>query len=159
MSFRTLAGAVGVSHVTLRHHFGTREQLLAEIFTTIREREPIPSHVAGGDVEQVVRDLWHRWSRPEGQRSFRLLFEVYGQALQEPTKHRAFLDGFVSEWINVIAGLAEVLGHSRQDSERLATRILAQLRGFQMDLVGTGDHERVTSAFEDFIVTLGPLPP
>ncbi|WP_372442035.1 TetR/AcrR family transcriptional regulator [Nocardioides limicola] len=48
MSYRTLAAAVGVSHVTLRHHFGAKEELLAEVFDLIRAREPIPDDLSPG---------------------------------------------------------------------------------------------------------------
>lgn len=149
-SVRALAGSVGVSHVTLRHHFGTREQLLAEVFRTILEREPIPAHVSSEDLEGVIRDLWQRWSQPDGQRYFRLAFEVYGVAISQPDQHRAFLIGMVSDWITLIVDGLVDMGYPRPQAEGLATRVLAQLRGLQMDLLATGDAQRVTAAFEEF---------
>ncbi|WP_219996456.1 TetR/AcrR family transcriptional regulator [Nocardioides humi] len=42
LSFRKLGTAVGVSHVTMRHHFGTKDELLLEVMELIRTREPVP---------------------------------------------------------------------------------------------------------------------
>lgn len=149
-SVRALAKSVGVSHVTLRHHFGTREQLLAEVFRAILEHASIASHFARHDLVWVVRDQWQRWSQAEGQRYFRLAFEVYGLAISQPDKHRAFLAGMVSDWIILIVNRLVEMGYRRPEAESLATRILAQVRGLLMDLLATGDHQRVTAAFEEF---------
>lgn len=149
-SVRALADSVGVSHVTLRHHFGTREQLLAEVFQTILERAAIPSQFARNDLVRVVRDQWQRWSLPDGQRYFRLAFEVFGLAISQPDQHRAFLVGMVSDYITLIVNRLVEMGYQRPEAENLATRILAQIRGLQMDLLATGDRQRVTAAFEEF---------
>ena len=151
MSLRSVATAVGVSHVTLLHHFGTREELLVEVSAWIRKREAIPDQLAGDEAEQLIRDLWKRWSKPEGQRVFRLLFEIYGHVLAQPEGHQPLVDGIVSDWIAVIAQLLAVLGLPPSEAERLATRVLAQLRGLQMDLLITGDRDRVNAAFEESI--------
>jgi AcrR family transcriptional regulator len=149
-SVRALAESVGVSHVTLRHHFGTREQLLAEVFQAIVEHWSIPFHFAKNDLVWVIRDQWRRWTTPVGQRYFRLAFEVYGLAVSQPDQHRSFLTKMVSDWITLIADHLVETGYQRAKAENLATRILAQIRGLQMDLIATGDILRVEAAFEEF---------
>ena len=81
LSLRSLAAAVGVSHVTLRHHFGSKEELVAELFDEIRARQEIPADVAAEDGAALLRRLWRDWTGEPGLRQFRLLFEAYGQAL------------------------------------------------------------------------------
>ncbi|MCC3313732.1 TetR/AcrR family transcriptional regulator [Nocardia africana] len=147
LSFRPLADAVGVSHVTLRHHFGTKEELVAEIFETIRAREPVTSDV-DGDAEALLRSLWNRWTQPEGARHFRLLFEAYGQALMHPDRYGRFLDSVVSDWISLITTLAVRAGCPTDHAETFATALLAQLRGLQLDLLATGEHARVEAALD-----------
>lgn len=144
LSFRPLAQAVGVSHVTLRHHFGTKEELVAEILETLRARAPIPAGAA--DDETLLRGLWAQWSTPEGQRHFRLLFEVYGEALMHPRRYRRFLDAVVDDWLRVITGIALDAGCPEADAERFATVLLAQFRGLLLDLLATGDRARVDAA-------------
>ena len=101
MSFRTLAAAVGVSHVTLRHHFGTKDELLVEILSAIGKRISIPDHLSADDVEALVQELWRRWTAPETDRRSRLLFEAYGLAVRNPDQYRTFLDRIVSGWIEI----------------------------------------------------------
>ncbi len=151
MSFRTLAAAVGVSHVTLRHHFGTKDELLVEIFDEIGKRQPIPDQLGADDIEELVRNLWNLWTQPEGARQFRLLFEAYGQALRNPGEHRALLDNIVTRWIDVIRRVALQAGCPRSDADDFATVLLAQLRGLQLDLLATDDQARVNSALDSVI--------
>ncbi|MCH9640254.1 MAG: TetR/AcrR family transcriptional regulator [Actinomycetia bacterium] len=151
MSFRTLAAAVGVSHVTLHHHFGTKDELLVEIFDEIGKRQPIPDQLSNDDIEVLVRQLWHLWTQPEGARQFRLLFEAYGQALRNPEEHRALLNNIVTRWIEVIRRLALQAGCPRCDADDFATVLVAQLRGLQLDLLATDDHDRVNSALDNVI--------
>lgn len=151
MSFRTLAAAVGVSHVTLRHHFGTKDELLVEVFDEIGKRQPIPDQLGADDIEALVRKLWSLWTQPEGARQFRLLFEAYGQALRNPEDHRALLNNFVTRWIDVIGRLVVQAGCPRSDADDFATVLVAQLRGLQLDLLATDDHARVNSALDTVI--------
>lgn len=151
LSFRTLAAAVGVSHVTLRHHFGTKDQLLVEIFGAIGTRLPISDHVGVDDVETLVRTLWRRWTSPEGQRRSQLLFEAYGQAVRSPADHRAFLDRVVTNWVALIRHSAELAGCPSNEAGTFATLLLAQLRGLQFDFLATDDPARISSALESVI--------
>ncbi len=147
LSFRPLAEAVGVSHITLRHHFGSKDELLAEIFDVIRERVPIADRPTE-DPEALLRTLWRRWCEPSGERHFRLLFEAYGQALMHPERYSHFLDGVVRGWLEIIRRLALEQGCPPRDAERFATVLLAQFRGLQLDLLATGDRARVDEALD-----------
>lgn len=152
LSYRTLAAAVGVSHVTLRHHFGAKEELMAEVFDLIRVRQPIPEGLSSGaDGVALIEQLWERWTNEEGLRYFRLLFEIYGQALREPDRFRRLLDGVVKDWVDLIGLLATDAGCPPDQAPAFATFLLAQLRGLQLDLLATGDHARVGKAHSSLI--------
>ncbi|CAM4278778.1 transcriptional regulator BetI [Mycobacterium basiliense] len=151
MSFRTLAAAVGVSHVTLRHHFGTKDELLVEIFGAIGSRAQIPDHLAADDVEALVRQMWQRWTEPQTDRRARLVFEAYGQAVRNPEEYRAFLDRIVSGWVEVIRHHAVEAGCPSDEAGTFATLLLAQMRGLQFDLLATGDSARIGTAIESVI--------
>lgn len=157
MSFRTLAAGVGVSHVTLRHHFGTKDELLVEIFDEIGKRQPIPDQLGADDIEVLVRKLWSIWTQPQGARQFRLLFEAYGQALRNPEEHRALLNNIVTRWIDVIRHLVLQAGCPPSDADDFATVLVAQLRGLQLDLLATDDHVRVNSALDSVINNIRDL--
>ena len=60
----------------------------------------------------------------------------------------------VSDSIALIVKILVSFNYPRAAAELLATRVLAQLRGLQMDLLATGDNQRVASAFEEFVSQL-----
>jgi AcrR family transcriptional regulator len=151
MSFRTLAAAVGVSHVTLRHHFGTKDELLVEILGAIGKRIQIPDQPGADDVEALVHELWRRWTAPETDRRSRLLFEAYGLAVRNPDQYRTFLDRIVTEWIEIIRRRALQAGCPSGDADDFATLLLAQLRGLHLDLLATDDRARISSALESVV--------
>ncbi|AGC60228.1 MULTISPECIES: TetR/AcrR family transcriptional regulator [Mycobacterium] len=142
LSFRTLAAAVGVSHVTLRHHFGTKDQLLVEILGAIGTRIVIPEQLGADDVEA----LWRRWNEPGAQRRSQLLFEAYAQAVRHPDEYRGFLDRIVTDWIETIRQHAVQAGCPSEEAENFATLLIAQLRGLQFDLLASNDRARVAAA-------------
>ncbi|WP_203335721.1 hypothetical protein [Nocardioides limicola] len=94
----------------------------------------------------MIERLWERWTNEEGLRYFRLLFEIYGQALREPDRFRRLLDGVVRDWIGLIGRLAADAGGPPDRTAAFATLLLAQLRGLQLDLLATGDNARVGQA-------------
>ncbi|BAV40789.1 transcriptional regulatory protein [Mycobacterium ulcerans subsp. shinshuense] len=151
MSFRTLAVAAGVSHITLRHHFGTKDELLVEIFGVIGARVQIPDHFGADDVESLVRKMWQRWTEPQSDRRSRLVFEAYAHAVRSPDEYRAFLDRVVTGWIEIIRYHALLAGCPSDEADTFATLLLAQLRGLQFDFLATGDRVRIGTALESVI--------
>ena len=155
LSFRSLGKAVGLSHVTLRHHFGTKDDLVAEIFDVIRARAPIPQELAPAeDGSALIRDLWAGWADERGQRYFRLFFEAYGQALMHPDRYQHFLNGVVTNWLGVVTHLAISAGCPADEAPRFATVLLAQIRGLQLDLLATGDTARVQDALDSILASV-----
>ncbi|GAS96697.1 transcriptional regulator, TetR family [Mycolicibacterium canariasense] len=151
VSIPALGTAIGVSDATLQHYFATTDELLGEVFSALRVREDISAPTSAEDAEQLIRDLWRRWSSPQREGHFRLLFEVFGHALRDPEHYSAFLDGIVSDWITAIEFFAVQLGYTPKDASLVATSVLAQLRGLQLDLLTTGDHERTAAALDMFL--------
>ncbi len=153
LSFRPLAKEVGVSHVTLRHHFGTKEDLLAEIFDSVRSREPLPATLgSAADAEALLRTLWAGWTDAAGDRYFRLFFEAYGQALMHPDRYQRFLDGVVQDWLAAVVPLVVASGATEEQATQFATLLLATLRGLLLDLLATGDRERVERSLDALLL-------
>lgn len=147
MSFRKLAAAAGISHVTLRHHFGSKDELLLEIFDLIRGREPVPDDDVSNPAD-TIRTLWAWWTSPENLRYLRLMFEAYGMALQQPDKYQGFLQSTEPHWLDDTRRLALAAGCPEDEVDAQATLLVAQLRGLLLDLLTTGDEARVSSAVD-----------
>ncbi len=149
LSLRRVAKAVGVSHVTLQHHFGTKEELVAEIVEHLLERTFTPD----GDYMELNRgstlgDLWARWSSPAGQRDIRLFVEVLGQGLFAGAGYRPAVKRSIEHRVELIAERLKGVGCPDELAYSHATITLGLLRGLMMDMLVTGDHERLDAAFE-----------
>ena len=160
LSLRRVGEAAGVSHVTLQHHFGTKEQLVGEVVEHLLERFTPQEAYPGGapdpdlDLSTRWRALWAHLTSPSGLRDARLFVEVLGQSQFEgaeyaPAVKRSFEHRFELMRTNMIA-----LGCPEKDAPAFATRALATLRGLVIDLLATGERERVDEAFERALETI-----
>ena len=156
LSWRPVAAALGVSTTTLVHHFGTKEQMLEAILGRLRERTFAATSDAVGDqpdLASAARAVWTRTSDPRRSAEFRLFFAVYGRALQAPQQFAEFLDRVVADWMR---SLIEAQGPDIDPATaaRTATLVIATIRGLLLDLLTTGDRDRIQDAAENFLATL-----
>ncbi|MGW2843008.1 TetR/AcrR family transcriptional regulator [Streptomyces sp. NPDC001493] len=156
LSWRPVAAALGVSPTTLVHRFGTKEQMLQAVLGRLRERifratRDTVGHRPG--LEASVRAVWERASDPRQGAEFRLFFAVYGRALQAPQQFSDFLDHVVADWMNALRD-AQGPDTDPAVATRRATLVIATVRGLLLDLLATGDRDRVEDAAESFLATL-----
>lgn len=156
LSWRPVAAALGVSATTLVHHFGAKEQMLVAILARLRERIAAATSETLGekpDLPTAARAAWVRTSDPERGAEFRLFFAVYGRALQAPAQFTEFLDHVVADWMELLR-IAQGPGTDPAIATRTATLVIATIRGLLLDLLATGDHDRVHDAAEAFLASL-----
>ena len=156
VSWRPVAAALGVSPTTLVHHFGTKEQMLVAILGRLRERIRAATSEQAGEqpgVAAAARAAWARTSDPRQWPEFRLFFAVYGRALQAPEQFEGFLDRVVADWMSDLAA-SQGPGTDPVTAARTATLVIATIRGLLLDLLATGDRDRVQDAAESFLATL-----
>jgi len=161
LSLRRVAEAVGVSHVTLQHHFGTKEQLVGEIVEHLLERTFVPQGVYSGgtpdpglDLPTRWRALWAHLTSPAGQRDIRLFMEVFGQSQFEGADYAPAVKHSIGHRLDLIVANTIALGCPEEQAAGFATLALATLRGLVVDLLATGERERVDEAFEWFLENL-----
>ncbi len=150
LTLRPLAAALGVAPNSLTHHFGGKQELRAAILNGVRDRlRAMYVEIQGEPGEDPLLGIW-RWSAdPERLAFFSSFFEAYGMALREPQRNSAFLDRVVADWVDSVAPA---------DRSR-ATLELALLRGLLLDLLTTGDHERIESALALYLEKPSPRTP
>jgi len=163
LSWRPIAAALGVSTTTLVHRFGAKEQMLESILARLRERMLAEARDALGDrpdLPRAARAAWTLTSQPRRGREFRLFFAVYGRALQAPHEFADFLQHVVADWMSALRD-AQGPQVDAATATRTATLVIATLRGLLLDLLATGDRDRVEDAAESFLSSLehGTLPP
>jgi AcrR family transcriptional regulator len=134
LTLRPLAEALGVMPNTLTHHFGSKEALVSEILNGVRDRlRAMRAEVAADPRGDPIEAVWNWTAEEPRQRFFRSFFEAYGMALRQPERFEPFLARVVSDWI----------GPANPEA---ATLELAVLRGLLLDLLTTGERDRIEGA-------------
>jgi AcrR family transcriptional regulator len=152
LAMRPLAVAVGVSHGTLLHHFGSKENLITEVIDLLRQRLADAAGLAGSPTQLVALASWWRNSTTTARLPvYRLLFEVFAQAARQPQHYERFLQQVVHDSLTLMERLAIADGCPREQAPSVASMIVAQARGLQLDLLTTNDRERVDHTFTLFI--------
>lgn len=138
LSLRPLAAALGTDASVLLHHFGTKDQLLVHVLNGVRDRlREVARHADGVDPAAQVRAVWAWASDPAHEPLYRLFFEAYGLALRHPDRFGEFLDHVVADWIEQLTPAA---------SPATATFAIAAIRGLLLDLLTTGERDRIEEA-------------
>lgn len=158
LSLRELAAQIGTSHRVLIYHFTSKENLVNEVVQEVRRRErelfraeePLRNaDLAGGLIAFFEHNL------SSAMRSyFGLFYEVWGIALSKPDVYERFLEGIVSVWVETLSELFERAGYDRESAVARAALVLGTLRGLQLDLFTTGEHERVRAAFHSLVALI-----
>lgn len=153
LSLRPLAATLGISHRTLLYHFGSKEQLLQEILREARTQERLravsrPEPEGTPSASSLLRDTWAYLSGPSEHRFWRFYFEVHGLALQEPERFDDVLTHGVTDWLTTTEDLLVGAGVPAEQAAGLATFVVAAFRGLMLDLLSTGDTDRVNAGFE-----------
>lgn len=151
LSLRELAEDLGTSARMLVHHFGSKEQLIAEALAESRKRqlallEGFFASSPAAPPEETLDLMWAFMSSPDAEPFMRLFFEVYGLALQDSERFPGFLEHAVMDWVQTIRAHLLASGLSERDAEEGATEGLAVLRGLLLDLLATGDRDRIHAA-------------
>jgi AcrR family transcriptional regulator len=149
LTLRGLADGVGVSHATLVHHFATRDGLVTEIVERVlAETFSSPDLVAGAD--DPLQALWARATEPEGRRHVRLFVAITGRSMHGDPPFADAVARSLRDRTTLIARALEAAGRAPEEASAAATVILGVMRGLMVDLLLTGDRERVDAAFAAF---------
>ena len=163
LSLRPLAAAVGSSPRVLLYLFGSKDGLVRALLARARTDEldllarlrdgTAEKHPTGLDV--VAAEVW-TWLAAEDHRALLTLWlEGYARSLVGPDGPWAgFARATVDDWLQVLA--AAQPPHERDTPAGVARRtlVLGVLRGALLDLLATGDVERVTAAVDQQLASL-----
>jgi len=151
LTLRPLARALKTNARMLVYHFGSREGLMREILSRLREREDarIQGWFQSGEKPRTMLEFlswyWKRLSAPRARPAVRLIFELYALALRNPLDYPGVLEDPLAYW-QKLTEKARI--GSKVDSVE-PTLLLAATRGLLLDLSATGDRARVERAMEE----------
>ena len=156
LSLRDMARGLGVTHATLLRHFSSKEDLLLQVVEKIRA--DFVDQLANDEqlrsarpASALLRATWKRLCEPAEQRQFVLLFELVGRATRDGGRVAELAKSSIDDWLTVISAQLSRIGYPPKDADTLATLLLAQVRGLQLDLLLTGDRRRVDRAIDALI--------
>jgi len=155
LSLRPLAAHLGVTHRGLLHHFGTKERLLVEIARELRHRERERLVAEAGRTPcgagELLREVWQRVSADEHLCLVRFHLEVQRLAAANPEEFAGYGPTVAREWVETISGILADSPVPLARREAAATFVYAAIRGLQLDLLATGDRQRVDAGFEELL--------
>jgi len=162
MSLRPLAAAIGSSPRVLLFLFGSKDGLVSELLARARSDELafLAEATAGGptDLAAAVDATW-RWLAADQVRPLLTLWtEAYARSLAEPEgPWSGFAVRSVADWLDVLrlAPRTSPEPESDRSAETGRTLALAVLRGCLLDLLATGDAERVGRAVASYAGLIG----
>lgn len=155
MSLRPLAAAIGTSPRVLLYLFGSKHGLVRALLARARAEElALLSTVrtpASGQTEdrlyRVAAVLWGWLAEPSRRALLTLWLEGYVRSLVEPAGPWAdFARETVEDWLEVLAAAQPARVRDSAEGRAERTRALAVLRGALIDLLATGDTDRVNAA-------------
>ncbi len=153
LSLRPLAAALGTDAPVLLHHFGSKDQLIALLLNGVRDRlraiHQLGAQETDKSPEAQLQRVWTWAASPDRDSLFRLFFEAYGLALANPDRYRSFLDHVIQDWLNQLIPAFAAAGFPADRAESQATLAVATIRGLLLDLLTTGDRQRIETALQE----------
>jgi AcrR family transcriptional regulator len=155
LSLRPLARAVGSSPRVLIFLFGSKEGLVRRLLARARQDELAWLERLGDAVDgdeppalaEVALRTWAWLAHPSHRGVLRLWFEAYARSTIEPSGPWAgFAADTVEDWLRVLVAAQPAVRRGTATGEAERTAALAVLRGGALDLVATGDDDRVDAA-------------
>jgi AcrR family transcriptional regulator len=150
MSLRPLASAIGSSPRVLLYLFDSKDGLVRALLHRARREElELLSGLdpARATMQDAARALWSWLSDDRHRQLLALWVEAYGRSLIAPDGPWAqFAEQTVQDWLRLLGETQSSARRGSRSAESQQTIVLALLRGAMLDLLATGDAERVSAA-------------
>jgi AcrR family transcriptional regulator len=164
MSLRPLAKAIESSPRVLLFLFGSKEGLVRALLARAREdelgylealrnqRDPRGDGRGEAGLGPTGAQVWSWLAAPEHRALLGLWVEGYALSLRgDPGPWAGFAADTVSDWLDLLADRQPASRGNTPAARDERTLLLAVLRGALLDLLATGEADRVTRAVESHL--------
>ncbi len=156
LSLRPLAAELGTSNRVLLYHFGTKDQLVADVLRTSNERSvaEVAALEPSKDLHSAVHDLW---SVMEGDRCSRIYVEAAALGLFGREPYVSAVREANALWITGLIAHLDKSGVAPEVAERAASIIDAAFMGFQLSVGADGSLPERARSVEDLADAVAAL--
>jgi AcrR family transcriptional regulator len=154
MSLRPLARQIGSSPRVLLFLFGSKEGLIRALLARAREDELryLQELREGRGAREAGREVWSWLAAPSHRALLVLWVEGYARSLLgDPGPWAGFGRETVNDWLEHLAERQPADRRDTAQAQAERTILLAVLRGALLDLLATGDIDRVSAAVEYYL--------
>lgn len=136
LSLRPLAAAIGTSDRMLNYHFGSKDELIANVLGVSSERSAaqIRALQPAKSVRQAVLDLWVALTGVEQQRCQRMYVEAAALGLFGHEPYASAVREANAVWLESMRNFLVASGTPPRRSQRVVTLLDSAFMGFQLDL-------------------------
>lgn len=161
LSLRPLATAIGSSPRVLMFLFGNKDGLVRALLARARTDElSLLGRLTQASKEPIgltlaVKQVWSWLAAEDHHPLLRLWAEAYTRSLVDPDSAWAgFARSTVQDWLLLLADCQPLPERDGDHGAARRTLALAVLRGALLDLLATGDHQRVNAAISHHLDVL-----
>jgi AcrR family transcriptional regulator len=159
-ALRPMAKAIGTSPRVLLFLFGSKDGLTRALLARARQDElaalaTLRASERQTDLADTGREIWAWLVAPSHRALLSLWLEGYARSLlgeSGPWEH--FAAETVDDWLALLASRQPANRRRSKRGEADRTLLLAVLRGAMLDVLATGDVDRVTRAVERYLDNL-----
>jgi AcrR family transcriptional regulator len=159
-ALRPMARAIGTSPRVLLFLFGSKDGLTRALLARARQEElaslaPLRARQQEASLAETGREVWRWLVAPSHRALLTLWLEGYARSLPgEPGPWERFAVETVEDWLALLAARQPAARRRTKAGEADRTLLLAVLRGGLLDVLATGDADRVTRAVERYLDSL-----
>lgn len=161
LSLRPLAAELGTSDRMLLYHFGSKDELVADVLRTSNERSTsyVRSLPASADLRGAVHDLWEAVRIPAIDRCSRLYVEAAALGLLGEEPYASVVREANQHWTAALVDHLVRSGVRRPLARRAVSVIDAAFMGFELDLPLDVDPRARRRAVRDLADAVAALEP
>jgi AcrR family transcriptional regulator len=153
LSLRTVAAAAGTKARLLIYHFGSKEKMVAEAMSALRDR--VKEGFAKGPGARaetpgaILRAFWKRTVEKRNAKMMRVFFEVHALALTQKGPYSDYMRESFAVWGRMIeAAIPPHVPPARRQA--IACLVVDAFDGLILDYLSTGDLRRTERALDIF---------
>lgn len=159
LSLRPLAAELGTSDRMLLYHFGSKDELVADVLRCSNDRAvaQIDALAPSADLRAAVGDLWAAVQAAPADRCTRIYVEASALGLFGREPYASVVRGANALWTAALVGHLIRSGVAEALAQRAAELIDAAFMGFQLDLPLDVDPAARTRAVADLADAVSAL--